>query len=269
MKHILIMLLASFATCCAVSSSTDSVQRPHVAILGDSNTWMGGDDCSGNEAWPKWFLQLYPTASCRSYARSGATWTNTPRTVLNTAEDTALLADNNVIYNQVQRLIEVHKAGSQPTPQLIIIAAGVNDAWFNDMRPEAFTLSPQDASSKHDWSYLYDRTPDQVLTLAESIAYDCHLLQQAFPEASIVLVTPAQSIEVKPLVINMVGDIITATAKSLRIHSLNLGLMSPINHYDEKKHFTYTSDGTHTNALGAQAHGKIIAEYITSLHLTH
>ena len=268
MKHILITLLAFIATCCAVSTSTDSVQDPNVAILGDSNTWMGGDDCTGDEAWPKWFLQRYPTASCRSYARSGATWTNTPRTELNTAEDTALLADNNVIFNQVHRLIETHKAGTQPTPQLIIIAAGVNDAWFNDKRPEAFSLSPRDISLKRDWSYLYDRTPNQVLTMAESIAYDCHLLQQAFPEASIVLITPAQSIEVKPQVINTVDAIITATATRLHIHSLNLGRISPINYYDEKKHFTYTSDGTHTNALGAKAHGKIIAKYIASLHLT-
>lgn len=267
MKHIFTMLLAFFATCCAASTPTDPVQGPHVAILGDSNTWMGGDDCSGDEAWPKWFKQLYPTASCRSYARSGATWTNTPRTVLNTAEDTALLADNNVIFNQVQRLIEAHSAGIQPTPQLIIIAAGVNDAWFNDMRPDAFTLSPQEASFMRDWSYLYDRTPDQVLTLAESVAYNCHLLQQAFPEAHIVLVTPAHSIEVKPWVINTVGAIITAVATRLRIYSISLNHLSPIKYEDEKRHFTYTSDGTHTNTLGARVHGKIIAEYIAALNL--
>ena len=259
MKSIYTLLLAIGTVIIAWAQPVSTQQAPHVAILGDSNTWMGGDDCSGDEAWPLWFKQRYPTASCRSYARSGATWTNTPRTELNTAEDTALLADNNVIFNQVYRLIEAHSA------QLIIIATGVNDAWFNDMRPDAFTLSPQDASLRRDWSYLYDRTPDQVLTLAESIAYDCHLLQQAFPEASIVLVTPAHTIEVKPWVINTVGAIITATATRLRIYSLNLGLISPINHYDEKKHFTYTSDGTHTNTLGAQAHGEIIAKYIASL----
>lgn len=242
-------------------------QSPHVAILGDSNTWMGGDDCSGDEAWPKWFMQLYSTSSCRSYARSGATWTNTPATVLNTEEDTALLADNNVIFNQVQRLIEAHKAGSQPTPQLVIIAAGVNDAWFHAKRPEAFTFSSHKAKRQNDWSYLYQSTPDQILTLAESIAFNCHLLQQAFPQAHIVLVTPAQSVEVSSRLIAKTGNIIAATAASLGIHAIKLHRLSPISSKAERRRCRFTSDGTHTNARGAKAHGRIIARHITAMQL--
>lgn len=267
MKSIYTLLLAIGTVIIAWAQPVSSQQAPHVAILGDSNTWMGGDDCSGDEAWPLWFKQRYPTASCRSYARSGATWTNTPRTVLNTAEDTMLLADNNVIYNQVKRLIEAHEAGTQPTPQLIIIAAGVNDAWFKHKRPQAYTYPPRKARHQTDWSYLYDRTPDQVLTLAESVAYNCHLLQQAFPQAHLVLVTPAQTIEVRPRLITRTSAIIAATAFSLGISTIRLDKLSPISSRAERRRCRYTSDGTHTNARGAKAHGRIIAKRIASMHL--
>lgn len=264
MKPIYTLLLAF---CAAITLWASPGNAPHVAILGDSNTWMSGDDCSGDEAWPMWFKLNYPTASCRSYARSGATWTNTPRTVLNTVEDTMLLADNNVIYNQVKRLIEAHEAGTQPSPQLIIIAAGVNDAWFNSQRPQAFTYSARKARRQNDWSYLFQRTPDEVLTLAEAVAFNCHLLQQAFPQARIVLVTPAQTIEVRPRLITRTSAIIAATAFSLGIPTIRLDKFSPITSKAERRRFRYTSDGTHTNARGARAHGKIIARQIKKLNL--
>jgi lysophospholipase L1-like esterase len=268
MKQAFSILLFAISTIITVWAQPVSAQQaPHVAILGDSNTWMGGDDCTGDEAWSKWFLQRYSTASCRSYARSGATWTNTPSTTLNTVEDTALLADNNVIFNQVQRLIEAHNAGTQPTPQLIIIAAGVNDAWFNHKRPQAFTIGPRAIKKRQNWSYLYGLTPDKVLTMAESIVYNCHLLQQAFPQARIVLISPAQTIEVRPALITKASAIIATTASALGIHAIRLDLLSPISSRAERRRCRYTSDGTHTNVRGARVHGKIIARQIRNLHL--
>ena len=47
----------------------------HVVILGDSNTFIGGDQCDKPQGWNKWFKELANPLSCRSYARSGATWT--------------------------------------------------------------------------------------------------------------------------------------------------------------------------------------------------
>ena len=113
----------------------------HVVILGDSNTWLGGDDCNKPQGWNKWFCDAFQPASCRSYARSGATWTNTPQTRRNTQENIGILGNDNVIYNQICRLEEAIFNGSQPTPQLILILAGTNDAWFLKSRPLPPTVS--------------------------------------------------------------------------------------------------------------------------------
>lgn len=71
----------------------------HIVLLGDSNTWLGGDDCTSKRGWNTWFAQSFPHATCVSYARSGATWTNTRRTTRNLTENVGRISDNNVIYN--------------------------------------------------------------------------------------------------------------------------------------------------------------------------
>ena len=85
----------------------------HVVILGDSNTWLGGDGCDKAQGWNKWFRDAFQPATCRSYARSGATWTNTPETRRNTQENIGVLGNDNVIYNQICRLEEAINNGSQ------------------------------------------------------------------------------------------------------------------------------------------------------------
>lgn len=107
----------------------------HVVILGDSNTFIGGDQCDKPQGWNKWFKELAKPLSCRSYARSGATWTHTSNTVYDIEENTGVLSDNNVIYNQVNRLLkETGEEKTQPTPDLILIMAGTNDLWFASKR---------------------------------------------------------------------------------------------------------------------------------------
>ena len=102
----------------------------NVVMLGDSNTWLGGDSCDRPHGWTKWFAEECYPATCRSYARSGATWTATVRTVRDVDEYTEKLGDNNVIYNQICRLMVAVADGRQAYPHTIIISAGTNDAWF-------------------------------------------------------------------------------------------------------------------------------------------
>ena len=71
MRTSVITMLLFLATSLYANDST------HVAILGDSNTWLGGDQCDQPRGWNKWFKDYFAPASCRSYARSGATLTNT------------------------------------------------------------------------------------------------------------------------------------------------------------------------------------------------
>ena len=266
-------LTLALALClCMIGSAKPQTFKPHpnvhVAILGDSNTWLGGDDCSQDKAWSKWFNDWFAPASCRSYARSGACWTNTTSTVVNTIEDIGVLGDDNVIYNQVMRLIEAHEAGEQPTPQLILIAAGANDAWFVNKRPMAFAITPQQALH-HRWSNVTQKLPGQVLTLAESAAYCSLLLHDRFPRAIIVFVSPAHATKVKTNLINQVGAILESTGLSLKQHTIRLDMLSPISHATEKKRHTYTYDGIHTNVQGAKTNGEIIVRSLESFRLVY
>ena len=102
------MMLMGYYYASAQEQDNSAVPHPtlHVVLLGDSNTWIGGDDCDKERGWNTWFKQLFQPASCKSYARSGATWTNTKVTKRNPKENIGNLGNDNVIYNQVVRLID-------------------------------------------------------------------------------------------------------------------------------------------------------------------
>ena len=169
--------------------SNDSV---NVVILGDSNTWIGGDDCDKPKGWNYWFKRFFAPATCKSYARSGATWTNTNLTKYNVEENTGHLGNDNVIYNQVCRLKNAVENGSQTVPDLILIGCGTNDVWFLSKRPQALSKTADQAFAQGD-GFITSKRPSQVLTLAESVRYNCEMLMEAFPEAQIILLTPLQT----------------------------------------------------------------------------
>ncbi|MBQ2399776.1 MAG: SGNH/GDSL hydrolase family protein, partial [Muribaculaceae bacterium] len=107
---LLLFIVVSTGVGCNAGTRHDAHADQDVVLLGDSNTWLGGDDCTGVKGWGKWFAEEYRPGSIRSYARSGATWTNTVNTVADTREYSEVLGDNNVIYNQVMRLVEDFEA---------------------------------------------------------------------------------------------------------------------------------------------------------------
>ena len=160
MKQLLILLLA------LVITPTMMAQQPlDVIIFGDSNTWYGGDNCDKPRGWNKWFKDAFQPATIKSYARSGATWTNTTTTKRNTQENTARLGNDNVIYNQICRLEEAIDSGVQPQPQLILIMAGTNDAWFQKDRPGVFSVTAEEAFAIDD---IKDRPVSEITSLTES-----------------------------------------------------------------------------------------------------
>ena len=236
-------------------------QRPlHVVMLGDSNTFIGGDSCNQTRGWNKWFCDAVQPTTCRSYARSGATWTNTPQTVRNTEENIEVLGDNNVIYNQVCRLQEAVAAGEQAQPTLIIIMAGTNDAWFAAKRPLAYTQKGIEAFVTGDT--FTSRPASEVLTLAESVRYSCELLRQSFPDARLVLITPMQATKVTVGAIRRTGDIIEQCALQLGAEVIRLDREGCVKRYEELKRRRYTVDGVHTNEAGARMIGEFVARYI-------
>lgn len=257
MRHILLFVLPLFMAC-----STVAQQPVDVVILGDSNTWIGGDDCDQPRGWNKWFNDAFQPGTCKSYARSGATWTNTPQTRRNTEENIGVLGNDNVIFNQIYRLKEAVSCGQQTSPSLILIMAGTNDAWFTKARPQAFSMTAEEAFITDT---IINRPVWQVLTLAESVRYGCELLKTYYPEARIILLTPLQSVAAGTVNITKAGDIIEDCGRQMGLSVIRLDKDGIIDAKQEKQQYRLTTDGTHTSEQGARQVGSFIAQQITAL----
>ena len=236
-------------------------------LRGDSNTFNGGDDCTDERGWNTWFRRVFRPATCKSYARSGATWTNTNATVTNTQEKIDVIGNNNVIYNQIVRLKQAHAKGQQPAPHLIIIAAGTNDAWFTKHRPQAYDKTARQVFADSQ-TFTTKRNVNTVLTLAESVRYCCEMLMEAFPCAQLVLVTPPQCVKVDSDKMLLTGDIIEQCGEYMGIGVIRLDKIGAINATRERQQKHYTADGVHTNRLGARRNGTIIARQVGATRST-
>lgn len=245
-------------------NKAQSPSRLRVAILGDSNTSIGGDNCTRPNGWTKWFVERLAPLSCRSFARSGATWTNTPNTRKNVTENTDLLSDDNVVYNQVCRLVEACDSDAQAVPNLIIIAAGTNDAWFSAKRPGLWSKTVGQAFTP-SVGFAVNRKPSTVCSLAESVRYTCEMLMQRFPDTQIILLTPLQTVKASYDKIQKVGNIIEECAHRMSIPVVRQDYCCGVYDVRERDKRLRTTDGTHTSIEGAKWNGYFLANQIAAL----
>lgn len=248
MKHrILYMLITALALVLSPGGGSIVCAQGNlnIAILGDSNTWLGGDACNKEKGWTKWFCDIIKPQTCVSYARSGATWTNSEKTQKDLIEDVGVISDNNVIMNQMLRLISAVDNGESKTPDIIIIAAGTNDAWFNDKRPKAFNEDKK-----------------RYTSIEGAVTLCCMALKLRFPDAKILLLTPLQSTAVATSKINKAGDIIEACGKEMGAMVIRQDKVMKVQSASEKRKKQYTYDGTHTSVKGAKSNGEYIARWL-------
>ncbi len=239
---------------------TTATHAQNIITLGDSNTWLGGDNCNTPKGWTYWFKSMVNPTSIHSYARSGATWTCTKNTCRDLVENIGKLGDNNVIYNQVQRLIEDTSA----SPDIIIISAGTNDMWFITSRPEALSSSVDEAFAM-PVDDITELEPNELGALATAVRYNVLTLQQAYPQAHIVLLTPMQSTSVPTASITQAGDIIEECGKRMDCTVIRLDKLSKVEAQSEAKRKVYTSDGTHTSQKGAKSNAALIAGILKNM----
>lgn len=232
-----------------------------VALLGDSNTWIGGEDCADPQGWSHWFAEEAKPLEIKSYARSGATWTHTSATRPDVETYSEVLDDNNVIFNQVLRLLADVDINGRQTPDLIIIAAGTNDAWFADRRPEEFSVTVNEALARDEQEYAA-ALPSAFRSLAGAVRQDLIFLRRFFPSAKIVVLTPPPSTKISPAMLEKVSEIIAGMAERMEASVVRLDLLSPINPEREAADRRYTKDGVHTSEEGARSHGLIVARAI-------
>lgn len=242
-KHLRLILLII----CAAMAVNVHAGKLTVAILGDSNTWLGGDDCQRDKGWNSWFRIAFGPTECKSYARSGATWTHTPATVTDTKEYTEVISDNNVISNQMERLFQETAEGLFPVPEIVIISAGTNDCWFRDKRPDAFLET------------------DEPTTLRGAVKSVVKNIHAHYPHAKIVLLTPMLSTKIRDAEIVAGGDVIEEAGKECGAYVIRQDYPDFIDPEIEKKHFRFTTDGVHTSRPGARRNGLAIAAEVTRL----
>nr|WP_311148039.1 SGNH/GDSL hydrolase family protein [Prevotella pallens] len=242
--------------CEQTNSSTNSLANKNVVFLGDSNLWTGGKDNSNPRSWSFWFCKEFSIKNSMNYARSGATWSHTKNTKRDIFSYEEKLSDNNVVLNQVLRLIKDTKELRCSKPDYIFVMAGTNDAWFQNKRPQLFSESVQDVFT------LKNKKHQQALSLARTVKLDCELLQKNFPKSKIILVTPMFTTQASTNLISKVSDVISACGEYLNINVIRLDTMNLINPPQERNKLTYTLDGTHTNPSGAERVGDYIAKKI-------
>ena len=222
-----------------------------IALLGDSMTWIGGDSCENAEGWSHYLKERVSDSAIDVYARSGATWTNTSNTKGDENFDTRVLHDENVLYNQVSRLLTAIKEEEARRPELVILYAGANDAWFENKRPDIYKKPTK-------IEITAECEPGECTTLEGSVMLCVSRLRAALPDARIVLVTPVEMSRTSPERIAKVSDLIEKAGIESGVEVLRADRHVDIRHSQEKKRHKFTSDGVHTNSQGA----RMIADYI-------
>lgn len=220
----------------------------HIAFIGDSNTWNGGDDVSKPNAWSYWLVKNLMPTSARSYARSGATWTNTASTPVDTSFYSEVLDDRNVLYQQAARLIAEARAKRQPSPGLIFICAGTNDAWFRDKRPGLYTETAEQAYNR---PMTTATPPSQATSLASSVRLTLMLLQEAFPDTKIIMVGPPYTTRAPRAEIDTLVQTLQQCAERSNVYCVRIERSCGIDPDKEKVKPDLTVDGTHTSQKGA------------------
>ncbi len=253
---VLIVLLGF--SCASAETKPTASALPRFALLGDSMTWIGGDSCQNPTGWSHILKGSGLAGKIDVYARSGATWTNTKTTHRNPSFYSELLHDDNVVYNQAIRLIKKADS-SQDRPDIIILFCGANDAWFANKRPGIF-----DSTSLEE-KYALATDPADVTSLEGSIRLVSDILQERFPTATILFVTPLQMAKTDTETIIKVSDIIEKVANEKGCPVLRADKESGITHQQESTSPTYTYDGVHTNPAGAQLLGNLILKSLQKL----
>lgn len=231
---------------------------PNIALLGDSMTWIGGDSCQNSTGWSHILKESGIAGNIDVLARSGATWTNSKYTKRNPEHYTEVIHDDNVVYNQAIRLIEKSDNGNED-PDMILLFAGANDAWFASRRPGLF--DEEDSTMQ----YTQYTDPAGVTSLENSIRLVCDILQKRFPLATLLFVTPLQMSKVDAETIYKVSDIIEKTASDKGCLVLRADKETGITHEQEASSPRYTYDGVHTNSEGA----RILGDYILRFLISH
>ena len=102
--------------------------------------------------------------------------------------------------------------------------------------------------------------PGILATLEHVACDDVLLLQESFPDARIVLITPMQNTKVSDERVLEAADMIETVALRMGVDCINASGADVIDAAQERRRPTFTRDGVHTNVAGA----KRLASFVNS-----
>jgi len=234
----------------------------HVVIFGDSITWYGGDDLTGDRGWTKYFKERFKFKSIKSYARSGATMTATKATVYDIEEITGNISPNNCLYNQVNRMINAISKKTQEIPDYIFVALGTNDLKRGyDSVNEEITVADELGKD-----YSTEVNINTCTTFIKAMRFFHDQIWNVTKDVQIIILTPLQragvledtyktATQIKKIANFLAWPVIDLFSETcLSCVSENLG------HAKNDREYDYTADGLHPTARGAKFNGYFIAQ---------
>lgn len=234
-----------------------------IALLGDSITWQAISS-TPNRGWATYFNKILQFGEFVNYARSGATWSNTVSTTYNITENTGSLSDDNVIYNQFNRLLNDILNGAK-APDYIIIAAGTNDAWYPNSRPNALSKTAKEVFEDESTDYLESVNINQCTSIAQAFRYVAEMIIANLPTTKVVICTPLQSTAFTADRNKSITEVISSCANYMSWNVIVQSEECGINRLEEKRGYKNTYDGTHTSETGAKMIGAYLANKFNSL----
>jgi len=232
------------------TSSTTSIPyyNLNTVFFGTSITWL-----SPPNSYLAHVLERVSFKSVTNLAQSGATWSHTSTTAYDTGSIGGVIAPNNVIWNQFNKLKAAIAMHLVDTPDLIIIEGSINDVSAG--RPVgsvSTTFAPG--------SSIIGNAPNTILSVTDAIRYDCELILQQWPNVQIIFMTPFQRGVSDNATVRDMGDTIEACGNRLSIDVIRQDKLVGIYNYNELgSTHTFLYDNLHPNAAGALKVGKKIA----------
>lgn len=225
----------------------------------NKNIVFMGDSITADPTW--WTVNMLTRISFthfRNLANSGATWEHHTDTVYDlTLGGGGSTVPNNVIWNQINKLIDGVDNSSWEIPDVIVIIAGTNSqaGSSNGDIATAFTgailgLSPGD-------TLLHTR--------AGAIRYCIETILAEYPTIQIVLVTPLQRGTADYTDIFARGQIIKDCAGVLSLQTIDWAKEVGVYGYNEVSANIFLYDDLHPNATGNERIGAFMAQKLKNM----
>lgn len=247
----------------SIDSGVSSFVDKKIALFGDSITHQAIGSYP-NRGWATYFNQILQFGELVNYARSGATWSNTENTIYNITENTGSLSNDNVIYNQFNRLLNDISNGEK-VPDYIIIAAGTNDAWYPSYRPNALSKTAKEVFEDEATNYLDSVNINQCTSIAQAFRYVAEMIIKNLPNVKVLICTPLQSTAFTAERNNSVTEVISSCANYMSWNVIVQSEECGVSRLQEKRGYINTYDGTHTSEMGAKMIGTYLANKFKSL----